>query len=154
MHILEDDLKVCPCLYLLFQCFIFGTKIIIAITIFSHASPFYLAYRGQCLCYSGEFICAKHDTAKGSKKGGAKVQGKEEYFASSNKKHVVALNGIFLMYTCRIERNWRYVVGVPEKMSIYESCSLLPNRRFLWHLVDYEQKWDFDFLFNSNQITF
>ena len=112
MHILEDDLKVCPCLYLLFQCFIFGTKIIIAITIFSHASPFYLAYRGQCLCYSGEFICAKHDTAKGSKKGGAKVQGKEEYFASSNKKHVVALNGIFLMYTCRIERNWRYVVGV------------------------------------------
>jgi len=41
---------------------------------YSHASPFYLAYRGQCLCYSGEFICAKHDTAKGSKKGGAKVQ--------------------------------------------------------------------------------
>jgi len=39
---------------------------------YSHASPFYLAYRGQCLCYSGEFICAKHDTAKGSKKG-AKV---------------------------------------------------------------------------------
>jgi len=28
---------------------------------YSHASPFYLAYRGQCLCYSGEFICAKHD---------------------------------------------------------------------------------------------
>jgi len=40
---------------------------------YSHASPFYLAYRGQCLCYSGEFICSKHDTAKGSKKG-AKVQ--------------------------------------------------------------------------------
>jgi len=35
---------------------------------YSHASPFYLAYRGQCLCYSGEFICAKHDTSKGSKK--------------------------------------------------------------------------------------
>lgn len=28
---------------------------------YSHASPFYRAYRGQCLCYSGEFICAKHD---------------------------------------------------------------------------------------------
>lgn len=42
---------------------------------YSHASPFYLAYRGQCLCYSGEFICAKHDTAKGSKKG-AKATGK------------------------------------------------------------------------------
>merc|ERR1719323_737948 len=41
---------------------------------YSHASPFYLAYRGQCLCYSGEFICSKHDTAKGSKKGGAKIQ--------------------------------------------------------------------------------
>jgi len=37
---------------------------------YSHASPFYLAYRGQCLCYSGEFICAKHDTEKGKKKGG------------------------------------------------------------------------------------
>jgi len=35
---------------------------------YSHASPFYLAYRGQCLCYSGEFICAKHDIMKGSKK--------------------------------------------------------------------------------------
>lgn len=35
---------------------------------YSHASPFYLAYRGQCLCYSGEFICAKHDTSKGGKK--------------------------------------------------------------------------------------
>ena len=46
----------------------------IALFHFSHASPFYLAYRGQCLCYSGEFICAKHDTAKGSKKG-AKVTG-------------------------------------------------------------------------------
>jgi len=41
---------------------------------YSHASPFYLAYRGQCLCYSGEFICAKHDTSKGSKKD-KKVQG-------------------------------------------------------------------------------
>lgn len=35
---------------------------------YSHASPFYLAYRGQCLCYSGEFICAKHDIMKGMKK--------------------------------------------------------------------------------------
>jgi len=35
---------------------------------YSHASPFYLAYRGQCLCYSGEFICAKHDIHKGKPK--------------------------------------------------------------------------------------
>jgi len=35
---------------------------------YSHASPFYLAYRGQCLCYSGQFICAKPDQNKGSKK--------------------------------------------------------------------------------------
>jgi len=41
---------------------------------YSHASPFYLAYRGQCLCYSGEFICAKHDTSKGCKKGDRKCQ--------------------------------------------------------------------------------
>jgi hypothetical protein len=34
----------------------------------SHASPFYLAYRGQCLCYSGQFICAKPDQSKGGKK--------------------------------------------------------------------------------------
>lgn len=38
---------------------------------YSHASPFYLAYRGQCLCYSGEFICAKHDIMKGQKKKAA-----------------------------------------------------------------------------------
>jgi len=29
------------------------------VAFYSHASPFYQAYRGQCLCYSGEFICAK-----------------------------------------------------------------------------------------------
>jgi len=34
---------------------------------YSHASPFYLAYRGQCLCYSGQFICAKHDATTGKK---------------------------------------------------------------------------------------
>ena len=26
---------------------------------YSHASPFYQAYRGQCLCYSGSFVCSK-----------------------------------------------------------------------------------------------
>jgi len=36
---------------------------------YSHASPFYLAYRGQCLCYSGEFICSKHDISKAGTKG-------------------------------------------------------------------------------------
>jgi len=34
---------------------------------YSHASPFYQAYRGQCLCYSGQFICAKPDFNKKSK---------------------------------------------------------------------------------------
>ena len=29
------------------------------VAIYSHASPFYQAYRGQCLCYSGSFICSK-----------------------------------------------------------------------------------------------
>ena len=48
---------------------------IIDILTFSHASPFYLAYRGQCLCYSGEFICSKNDNTKGSKKD-RKVVGK------------------------------------------------------------------------------
>lgn len=52
------------------------------IMIFSHASPFYLAYRGQCLCYSGEFICAKHDTSKGGKKD-KKVQGKYNLITTS-----------------------------------------------------------------------
>lgn len=60
---------------------------------FSHASPFYLAYRGQCLCYSGEFICSKHDTAKGSKKGGAKIQGK-----FPPKDHIYTEAGIFIIW--------------------------------------------------------
>ena len=38
------------------------------VSVNSHASPFYLAYRGQCLCYSGQFICAKPDQSKGGKK--------------------------------------------------------------------------------------
>ncbi|TRY71008.1 hypothetical protein TCAL_10692 [Tigriopus californicus] len=29
------------------------------VAFYSHASPFYQAYRGQCLCYSGSFICSK-----------------------------------------------------------------------------------------------
>jgi len=29
------------------------------VAFYSHASPFYLARRGQCLCYSGSFICSK-----------------------------------------------------------------------------------------------
>merc|ERR1719410_2837866 len=48
---------------------------------YSHASPFYLAYRGQCLCYSGEFICAKNDALilqRGRVKLGKKVPDTEE----------------------------------------------------------------------------
>ena len=41
---------------------------------FSHNSPFYLPSRGQCLCYSGQFICAKPDYNKGRK---GKPQGEE-----------------------------------------------------------------------------
>jgi len=29
------------------------------VAFYSHASPFYQAYRGQCLCYSGSFVCSK-----------------------------------------------------------------------------------------------
>ena len=29
------------------------------VAFYSHASPFYQAYRGQCLCYSGTFVCSK-----------------------------------------------------------------------------------------------
>ena len=35
---------------------------------FSHAAPFYLAHRGGCLCYSGDFICAKEDFTKAFKR--------------------------------------------------------------------------------------
>jgi len=34
---------------------------------YSHNSPFYLPSRGACLCYSGQFICAKPDNNKGRK---------------------------------------------------------------------------------------
>lgn len=29
------------------------------VAFYSHASPFYRAHRGQCLCYSGSFVCSK-----------------------------------------------------------------------------------------------
>jgi hypothetical protein len=31
------------------------------VAFYSHASPFYQAYRGACLCYSGSFVCSKPD---------------------------------------------------------------------------------------------
>ena len=41
----------------------------------SHASPFYLAHRGGCICYSGDFICAKEDFTKAFKRGEVPVGG-------------------------------------------------------------------------------
>ena len=35
------------------------------VAFYSHASPFYQAYRGACLCYSGSFVCSKPDRGKG-----------------------------------------------------------------------------------------
>jgi len=34
------------------------------VAFYSHASPFYQAYRGQCLCYSGSFVCSKPPKGK------------------------------------------------------------------------------------------
>ena len=34
---------------------------------YSHLSPYYSPYRGGCVCYSGDFICAKQDYSKGFK---------------------------------------------------------------------------------------
>jgi len=36
---------------------------------YSHKAPFYLAFRGACLCFAGDFICAKQDFSKGTKPG-------------------------------------------------------------------------------------
>lgn len=38
-------------------------------TYYSHLAPFYLAHRGSCICFSGEFICAREDFSKGTKPG-------------------------------------------------------------------------------------
>ena len=38
------------------------------IFLYSHAAPFYLAHRGGCICYSGDFICAKEDFTKAFKR--------------------------------------------------------------------------------------
>ena len=35
---------------------------------YSHHSPYYSPYRGGCVCYSGDFICAKEDYTKGFKR--------------------------------------------------------------------------------------
>ena len=35
---------------------------------YSHDSPYYSPYRGGCVCYSGDFICAKEDYTKGFKR--------------------------------------------------------------------------------------
>ena len=37
------------------------------VAFYSHASPFYQAYRGQCLCYSGSFVCSKPPKGKEKK---------------------------------------------------------------------------------------
>ena len=37
------------------------------VAFYSHASPFYQAYRGQCLCYSGSFVCSKPPKGKKQK---------------------------------------------------------------------------------------
>ena len=34
----------------------------------SHDSPYYLPHRGGCVCYSGDFICAKEDYTKAFRK--------------------------------------------------------------------------------------
>ena len=34
---------------------------------YSHDSPYYSPYRGGCVCYSGDFICAKEDFTRGFK---------------------------------------------------------------------------------------
>ena len=34
----------------------------------SHDSPYYSPHRGGCVCYSGDFICAKEDYTKAFKK--------------------------------------------------------------------------------------
>ena len=34
---------------------------------YSHDSPYYSPYRGGCVCYSGDFICAKEDYTRGFK---------------------------------------------------------------------------------------
>lgn len=36
------------------------------VAFYSHASPFYRAHRGQCLCYSGSFVCSKPPKGKKS----------------------------------------------------------------------------------------
>ena len=38
------------------------------VAFYSHASPFYQAYRGQCLCYSGSFVCSKPPKGKKQRK--------------------------------------------------------------------------------------
>ena len=38
------------------------------VAFYSHASPFYQAYRGQCLCYSGSFVCSKPPKGNSSSK--------------------------------------------------------------------------------------
>lgn len=35
---------------------------------YSHAAPFYRPHRGGCICYSGDFICAKEDYTKAFKR--------------------------------------------------------------------------------------
>merc|ERR1719430_2196826 len=65
---------------------------------YSHASPFYLAYRGQCLCYSGEFICAKHNIMKGQRKKDKNVvvespEGVYLYLGYSKKDSIILTRG-------------------------------------------------------------
>ena len=38
------------------------------IFLYSHAATFYLAHRGGCICYSGDFIFAKEDFTKAFKR--------------------------------------------------------------------------------------
>ncbi|MPC52851.1 hypothetical protein E2C01_046730 [Portunus trituberculatus] len=35
--------------------------------LYPHNSPYYLAYRGVCVCYAGKFICQKPEPGKVSR---------------------------------------------------------------------------------------
>ena len=64
----------------------------------SHDAPYYVPHRGGCVCYSGDFICAKEDYTKAFKKDETPVpptplEGVYLYLGFSKKDARVMMDG-------------------------------------------------------------
>ena len=81
------------------------------VAFYSHASPFYRAHRGQCLCYSGSFVCSKPPKGNGNELN--LVNTLKNFFFIFSDSDLILPKGVFLYlgYSVKDERLLNKVTG-------------------------------------------